>query len=72
VRNEDAALLVPCIGFAVIASVLVHMATQAKAVGFTWLMAGVGVLILSRRRGIAPSTGGGSPQGQTAAGREET
>ena len=42
-------LLTPLIGIAIIAYVLINMATAAKIAGITWLMIGAGVLFGARR-----------------------
>jgi len=44
--------LVPFMGFAVIAYVLIHMATPAKIAGVSWLVLGAGVLLLPRRQSL--------------------
>ena len=48
-RDWSRHLLVPLIGFTIIAYVLIHMATPAKIAGISWLAIGVGVLIFSTR-----------------------
>jgi amino acid transporter len=45
-------LLVPLVGFLVIAYVLIHMAAPAKIAGVSWLVLGAGVLLLSRGRSV--------------------
>jgi amino acid transporter len=51
-------LLVPLIGFAIIAYVLLNMALQAKIVGISWVVVGVAALIalkLSSRQAALPN-----------------
>lgn len=48
-------VLVPIMGFVVIAYVLVHMATPARIAGVSWLVLGAGVLLLSKRRSLTPA-----------------
>lgn len=48
-------LLMPCLGIAIIAYVLIHMATPAKIAGISWLVIGAGLLFLSDR-GTAATT----------------
>jgi amino acid transporter len=47
-------LVAPLIGFAIIASVLIHMARPAKIAGVCWLAVGAAVLLLSTRRRATP------------------
>ena len=49
-RDWPRHLLVPLAGSAVLAYVLIHMATPARIAGSSWLVLGAGVLLLSRRR----------------------
>ena len=53
-------LLMPLIGSAVIASVLINMATPAKVAGITWLLVGTGMLLISNRPRAATATRSGS------------
>jgi amino acid transporter len=46
-------LLMPLIGSAVIASVLINMATPAKIAGITWLIVGAGMLLVGPQRRAA-------------------
>jgi amino acid transporter len=45
-------LLIPSVGFTVIACVLIRMATPAKIAGLIWLVVGAGLLLLSGRRRV--------------------
>ena len=53
-------LLMPLIGSAIIASVLINMATPAKVAGITWLLVGTGMLLISNRPRAATATRSGS------------
>jgi len=49
-------LLMPLIGAAIIAYVLINMATPAKIAGISWLIVGSGVLLVANRMRTAAST----------------